>query len=92
MKKTVLLSAAIALFIFMLLTFKPVPITTEDHCHQVEGIVTDIFEAGAKDVVIKLRGDDNTYYINRGLQQGLDLMEKRNKLIQNQVQILYPKY
>jgi len=58
----------------------------------VEGTVPQIYEAGIKDVVFILKGNDTHYYINRGLENGLVLNELKDKLIGQKIKIWYPKY
>jgi len=68
-----------------------VPKNAED-CLVAEGKVIGIFEGGVKDVVFRLEGDKAMYYINRGLEQGLDLEDLQEKLIGNNVVIRYPEH
>jgi hypothetical protein len=80
--------------IFILATqiFKPVPIVTESECLIQSGIVTAIDEGGTNDVVIRLKDNDEMFYINRGLEQGLDLGILKSTLIGNEVILKYPKH
>ena len=47
---------------------------------------------GSKDVVFKLQGLDKEFYINRGLERGLDLKKLRADLTNKEIVIKYPKY
>jgi hypothetical protein len=40
---------------------------------KVIGIIEELYEAGVKDLVFKLKDDSNIYYINRALENGFDL-------------------
>lgn len=87
----------IALFGFVLvglgvLIFRPVPIPDEEDCLRVTGRVTDIFEGGVKDVVFNLQGVNRTFYVNRGLERGLDLSRLKAELIDREIVIMYPEY
>lgn len=75
-----------------ILTLRPVPIPVEKDCLSLTGIVSEVYEAGTKDVVFKLQGLDKTFYINRGLERGLDLTKLRAELTNKEIVILYPKY
>jgi hypothetical protein len=75
-----------------ILIFRPVPIPHEKDCLTVKAKVTEVFEAGFKDIVFKLQGLDKEFYINRGLEKGLDLQELRASLINKEIIILYPAY
>lgn len=75
-----------------ILIFRPIPIPDQKDCLSVKGKVTEVYEAGFKDIVFKLQGLDKEFYINRGLERGLHLHELRANLINNEIVILYPKY
>ena len=84
---------ALCFLILAALIFRPVPIPDNaEDCLVAEGRVTHIFEGGVKDVVFRLANDETTYYINRGLEQGLNLENLKETLIGNHVKILYPDY
>ena len=92
MKKVVLWFIAFIFFLLVVFIFIPVPISSEDNCLITEGFVQSVSEAGEKDVVIRLKECHKTFYINRGLETGLDLDVLRTKLLHNHVTIKYPKY
>jgi len=75
-----------------ILIFRPVPIPDEKDCLSLKGKVTDIYERGVKDVVFKLEGFDQEFYVNRGLESGLELNNLRAALINKEIVIKYPKY
>ena len=85
-------SMVVAFIILGLYFFRPVPIVEEKDAITVTGVVVDIYEAGVKDVVFKLSGDNVTYYVNRGLEQGLNIDSLKRKLVGNQVVFKYPDY
>lgn len=69
-----------------------VPIPNEEDCLIVSGSVTHIYEGGVKDVCFRLDGSTKMFYINRGLEQGLDLQHLRHMLLGEEVTIKYPDY
>ena len=71
---------------------RPVPIVAEEDALIDSGIVSSIYGGGVKDVVFILENGKHRYYINRGLENGLDLKELREKLIGKKVTIKYPYY
>ena len=75
-----------------ILIFRPVPIPDEKDCLSLTGKVIDIYEGGVKDVVFKLEGFDQEFYVNRGLERGLELNNLRAQLINKEIVIKYPKY
>ncbi|MEN0048610.1 MAG: hypothetical protein AAF806_16230 [Bacteroidota bacterium] len=93
-KKSLFFSGlGIALFVFVAMVFRPVPMNqTEAECELVEGTVTHIWEGGIKDVVFSLEESDKKFYINRGLENGLELEALKQQLIGERVQIYYPDY
>lgn len=95
MKKNILATAA-AVVMFVTLaafTLRPVPVPEDEkECLSVTGTVSNIFEGGVKDVVIMLKDNPKTYYINRGLENGLDLEALRKELEGKEITIKYPDY
>jgi len=83
-----------ALFIFLIFAFilKPVPIVTEDRALMKQGTVTEIYEMGKYDVVFKLAETDQRFYINRGLERGLELASLRENYIGKKLTFKYPSY
>lgn len=87
-----ILSLGLVFLVIAVAIFRPVPIVQEHKAIPVSGTVRYIFEGGVHDVVIKLEGDDRRFYINRGLEYGLDLDDLKDRLIGHQVEMKYPKY
>jgi hypothetical protein len=79
-------------FIIGIAIFRPVPIVAESKAIVQTGVVDHIYEGGENDVVIRLQGHQRRYYINRGLENGLEIQNLRDRLIGNEVVIKYPKY
>jgi hypothetical protein len=92
MKKGFLIILGLAFIILCGLILKPVPILPEEECLVTSGVVVNIFEGGVKDVVFHLQGDSKSYYINRGLENGLNLQELKNELIGKHVTFKYPDH
>jgi len=72
--------------------FRPVPLVPESKCIVHQGKVSAIFEGGMKDVVIRTENSEKRFYINRGLENGLQLDSLRKKLLGQSVTIKYPPY
>src|SRR5688572_28431155 len=77
---------------FRLLILRPVPILPEEECVSLKGTVTDVYEGGVKDVVLTLHGLKKFYYVNRGLERGLDVNTLKEQLINEEVIIKYPDH
>jgi len=74
------------------LIISPVPIPDEKDCLIVKGKVVEIYEAGVKDAVFRLAGQNRTFYVNRGLERGLELEKLQAELMDKEITIKYPKY
>ncbi len=92
MRKKIILGLIALFFVAAIAIFRPVPIVTEDKALVETGVVAMIKEGGVKDVVIRLEGNKRVFYINRGLENGLNLDELKEKLIGNEITVKYPKY
>ncbi len=94
MRKLIWVAAIIVLpslgTIFLYL-FK-IPIPNEKYCLIITGTVADIYEAGERDIVFTLKEQSKAYYINRGLERGLDLQVLRTGLLNRPITIKYPKH
>ena len=87
------IAAAIGLFVLLAaFTLRPVPTPAEKDCLITKGNVADIYEDGVNDVVFVLKGHKETYYINRGLEQGLNLAKLKKELKGKEITIKYPDY
>jgi len=87
----ILLFVAFGLLIVTI--FRPVPTPSSDaECLQTTGKVINIYEGGIKDVVLVLENSKQKFYINRGLEQGLDITELKKRLMSKEVSIKYPDY
>ena len=81
------------LLAFAAMTLRPVIVPKDaKDCLVAQGKVVKVFEGGVKDVAFRLEGDKTMYYINRGLEHGLNLEELQKELIGNNVIIRYPKH
>lgn len=79
------LGAAILVLTVMALT--PVPRPTPDRCYSVTGRVSSVTSPGGLDVSIWVEGDDHRYYINRGVERGIDVAAWHQRLQGKQVQL-----
>lgn len=92
MKKRIIIILGLAFIILCGMILKPVPILPEDECLVTYGVVENIYEGGVKDVVFILEGDSKRYYINRGLENGLNIHDLKNELMGMQVTFKYPDH
>ncbi len=80
MKKKTILFLTVFFFLLAFAVLRPVP------------IVSKIFEGGVKDVAFRLENNDRIYYINRGLEAGLELEDLRARIVGKEVVFKYPDY
>ena len=92
MKKFALILFGMFAFLSFALIFTPVPIVCEDNAIVETGTVKSIYEGGEKDVVIVLDETTRRFYVNRGLENGLDLESLQSQLMGHKVVLKYPKY
>ncbi|MEQ9064461.1 MAG: hypothetical protein RIE58_09820 [Vicingaceae bacterium] len=92
MKNTLVFLLILALLVFILLVFRPVPIQSEADSIRISGIVDTIFEIGVLDVNLVLRETQKSYYINRGLEKGIKLEVFQRTLMGEEVILIHPDY
>ena len=82
----------VVLLVLGILILRPVPIPNEMDCEVVSGTVIQIEEQGVKDIVFTIAGKKKTFYVNRGLERGLELDKLRSELMNKEITIKYPRY
>lgn len=92
MKSKILLGGLILFSFLAVMILNPISNVSEKNCSIKDGIVTDIYEGGVHDIVFKLEDDKRIFYINRGLELGLEIEELKSKLMGNEVVFTYPNY
>ena len=90
--KITLVSFILIVSIIAVLIFRPVPIVSESKAISKIGIVKEIYSNKGNDVIFVMLNTDRKFYINRGLENGLELNNLKEKLIGNSIVMKYPKY
>ena len=90
--KITLISFSLIILIIAILIFRPVPIVSENQTISESGIVTEIYSNKGNDIIFVLENTKRRFYINRGLESGLELKNLKEKLIRNSIVVKYPKY
>ncbi len=90
--KITLVSFILIVSIIAVLIFRPVPIVYESKAISEIGIVKEIYSNKGNDVIFVMLNTDRKFYINRGLENGLELNNLKEKLIGNSIVMKYPKY
>ena len=90
--KITLVSFILIVSIIAVLIFRPVPIVSESKAISEIGIVKEIYTNKGNDVIFIMLNTERKFYINRGLENGLELNNLKEKLIGNSIVMKYPKY
>tara|TARA_R110002124_G_C8543402_1_gene478546 strand:- start:93 stop:464 length:372 start_codon:yes stop_codon:yes gene_type:complete len=90
--KIILISFSLIILIIAVLIFRPVPIVSENETISENGIVAEIYSNKGNDVIFIMENTERKFYINRGLENGLELNNLKEKLIGNAIVVKYPKY
>ena len=89
MKRTTLfLLLGLAVSVLFAFTYKNTEISKSD-CRLAKGIVSNIAEGGAQDVVFELEGKQQSFYINRGVENGFDIAALEKEMLAEEVTIYY---
>ena len=79
--------------LYMIVVVKAGPInSSKDNSVEITGIVEDLYEGGVKDLVFKLKNDDNIYYINRALENGFELDQAKREFLKEEITLWYAKH
>jgi hypothetical protein len=90
MKKVLVYSAALLFFIALCKEGVLMPKASVDNATYVTAFVEEVLEGkGEGDIVLKLRNDPAFYYINRGLERGLQIKTLKTKIESQEVRISY---
>lgn len=74
----------------VLMALRPVPTPHKSNTRYVEAEVSEIFEGdGENDIVIKLSGQDGSFYINRGLEKNLSIQQLQSDLLGEKIELVY---
>lgn len=87
-----LITFGLAFFIAAALIFRPVPIVSEDKAVVEKGVVSDIYGNKGYDVIFLFENTKRKFYINRGLENGLELNDLKDSLIGHEIVVKYPRY
>ena len=90
--KITLVSFILIVSIIAVLIFRPVPIVSESKAISEIGILKEIYTNKGNDVIFIMLNTERKFYINRGLEYGLELNNLKEKLIGNPIVMKYPKY
>lgn len=83
----------VAFLFYMVFIVKAGPLnSSKDNSVEISGLVDNLYEDGVKDLVFKLKEDDNIYYINRALENGFNLEETQKELLGKEITLWYAKH
>lgn len=55
----------------------------------IKGRVVDIYDGASYDVVFKLQNEPHTYYINRGVEKGLNVEHLKQQFMNKEMEVSY---
>ena len=78
---------------FVMLALRPVPAASIHNTNSITGKVIEISKgSGHGDLLIHLANDDRTFYINRGIENGLSLEKLKSHLQNQQTTLTFVKH
>lgn len=89
--KFILIVFSIIFFVAALFILRPVPIVSEGEAITENGILIDIYGNSSKDIIFILKNNPTKFYINRGLENGLEIENLKEKLIGKTINVKYPR-
>lgn len=92
MKKRILYVFAFLFVVLCALIFRPVPIIHENDALEVTGYVEHIKLTEGNDFVFHLKDNPTRYYINRGIEAGLDYSDFESRVLNQKIVVKYPEY
>lgn len=90
MRRFTFIFLGIAFVVFLAYSFKPVTKVTSDECVLISGKVVSVQEGTSNDIQIRLENDSHYYYINRGLEKGVNLAQLSSKVLNKTVTLYCP--
>ncbi|WP_298417016.1 hypothetical protein [uncultured Kordia sp.] len=90
MKRLTFIFLGIALVVFLAYSFKPVTSVKSDDCVLISGKIVSIEQGTSNDIQIRLENDSHYYYINRGIQKGVNLAQLSSKVLNKTVTLYCP--
>ncbi|MDW3649636.1 MAG: hypothetical protein R8P61_21380 [Bacteroidia bacterium] len=90
--RKIFIAISLLLSILFILALRPVPMLKENECKEVIGTLERLQEGPGYDLVFKLAEDSRHFYINRALEQGLNLAELKAQLIGKEISLKYPEH
>lgn len=87
-RKRYIYASIVLLLAILFIALIPVDHSMENSV-KVSGIVKSVSEGGVKDLVFELEDEKNTYYINRGLENGFNLATAKKGFEGKKVKLFY---
>ena len=90
MRRLTFIFLGIAFVVFLAYSFTPVTTVNSDDCVLISGKIVSIEEGTSNDIQIRLENDSHYYYINRGMEKGLNLAQLSSKVLNKTVTLYCP--
>ncbi|MEM6687376.1 MAG: hypothetical protein AAF617_16470, partial [Bacteroidota bacterium] len=89
-KRFTFIFLGIAFVVFLAYSFKPVTTVKSEDCVLISGKIVSIKEGKANDIQIRLENDSHYYFIDRGLEKGINLAQLSSKVLNKTVTLYCP--
>jgi hypothetical protein len=89
MKRLKVVAIGCAVILLIGFTFRPIQNIESSQCKVISGTVESVFEGGTNDINFTLKNKNGSYYINRGMEKGLDLGLLKDEMPGKEVKIWY---
>ncbi len=80
------------MLLFLFLALRPISVHSLADCGEAEGELLRLEETGVRDLSLWIAGDERHFYINRGLEKGLDLDALQAGLLGRPVTLHYARH
>lgn len=88
--KPVIIIFTVLIIALLYLAFRPIPVS-RDNSIVINTTVDKVSEGSEDNIILKLNNVSGIFYINHGLQKGLDLDTLQKELQNHEVSVLYLK-
>ena len=88
--KTVIIIFTVLIIALLYLAFRPIPVS-RDNSIVINTTIDKVSEGSEDNIILKLNNTSGIFYINHGLQKGLNLDTLQQELQNREVSVLYLK-
>ncbi|WP_046743051.1 hypothetical protein [Kordia zhangzhouensis] len=90
MRRLTFIFLGIALVVFLAYSFTNAPTVHSEDCILISGKVISVKEGTSSNIQIRLENDSHYYYIDRGMEKGVNLEQLSTKVLNKTVTLYCP--